>query len=96
MSLLAYWTHDLSPFLIRFGDSFGIRYYGLAYLLGFVGAGWLLHQYAKTGRSQLRSELIVDFMTAMVIGVMAGGRLGYFILYQPDSLLHDPLIFFRV
>ena len=37
---LAYWTHDLSPFLIQFGDNLGIRYYGLAYMLGLsVPAG---------------------------------------------------------
>src|SRR5688572_14192928 len=38
---LAYWVHDLSPFLIRFSENFGIRYYGLAYVLGFAAA-WLL------------------------------------------------------
>ncbi|MEY4487595.1 MAG: hypothetical protein RIQ79_103, partial [Verrucomicrobiota bacterium] len=27
-AILAYWVHDLSPFLIRFNDTFGIRYYG--------------------------------------------------------------------
>ena len=51
MPLLAYWTHDLSPFLVRFSDNFGIRYYGLAYLLGFVGAWWLLRLYHQRGRS---------------------------------------------
>ena len=39
---IAYWIHDLSPFLVRFGENFGLRWYGLAYLMGFVGAGWLL------------------------------------------------------
>jgi hypothetical protein len=34
----SYWIHDLSPFLFRFSDTFGIRYYGLAYVIGFVGA----------------------------------------------------------
>ncbi|MEN9637609.1 MAG: hypothetical protein RL077_6013, partial [Verrucomicrobiota bacterium] len=32
----AYWVHDLSPFLVRFSDTLGIRYYGLAYLAGFA------------------------------------------------------------
>ena len=40
-----YWVHDLSPLLFRFPENplglDGIRYYGLAYLLGFLGA-WLL------------------------------------------------------
>ena len=28
-----HWVHDLSPFLIQFNESFGLRYYGLAYVL---------------------------------------------------------------
>ena len=52
--LLAYWVHDLSPFLIRFTDTIGIRYYGLSYMLGFLTAGWLLRRYALAGRSPLR------------------------------------------
>ena len=96
MFILAHWTNNLSPFLIQFGENFGIRYYGLAYMLGFIGAGWLLHLYTKANRSKLADELIVDFMTAMIMGVMLGGRLGYFLLYEPASLLQDPLLFFKV
>lgn len=96
MTMLAYWTHDLSPFLIRFTENFGIRYYGLAYLLGFIAAGWLLHCYAIKGRSLLPSSQIVDFITAIVIGVFVGGRLGFFILYEPAVLFHDPLALLRV
>ena len=93
---LAYWVHDWSPFLIRFTDSFGIRYYGLSYLLGFLTAAWLLVRYAKAGRSQLPADKVSDFMVAIVIGVMLGGRIGSFLLYHPEQLLHDPLSFFRV
>jgi len=97
-SLLAYWTHDLSPFLLRFGEGgFGIRYYGLAYLLGFgVGAG-LLYFYARQGeRSALKTANVADFITALVVGVMVGGRLGYFVLYQPTLLFSEPLAILRV
>ncbi len=95
-AVLAYWTHDLSPFVIRFNESFGIRYYGLAYLLGFLTAAWLLRKYAKAGRSLLPIPQIMDFITAIVIGVFVGGRLGYFILYQPASFFEDPLAILRV
>jgi len=93
---LAYWVHTPHPFLIQFNESFGIRYYGLAYLLGFVAAGWLLHRYHRAGRSTLDSSSIFDLMTYLIGGVVVGGRLGYFILYQSDALLHDPLVIFRV
>jgi phosphatidylglycerol:prolipoprotein diacylglycerol transferase len=93
---LAYWTHDLSPFLVRFGEDYGIRWYGLAYLAGFVGAAWLLNRYHKAGRSTLDLNAILDLITALVVGVMAGGRIGYFLLYQPATLATDPLILVRV
>jgi phosphatidylglycerol:prolipoprotein diacylglycerol transferase len=93
---LAYWVNTLSPFLIRFTDSIGIRYYGLAYMLGFLAAGALLYLYARAGRSQLPIEKITDLMVAIVFGVLIGGRLGYFILYQPETLLHEPLALLRV
>lgn len=92
----SHWVHDLSPFLLQFTDTIGIRYYGLAYVLGFVVAGWLLHRYAVAGRSRLPAAQIVDFMMAIIIGVLAGGRLGFFLLYQPQVLLSDPLALLRV
>jgi len=94
--LIAYWVHTPHPFLIRFSENVGIRYYGLAYLAGFVVAGWLLHRYHKAGRSRLDSAAILDLMTYLIGGVVIGGRLGYFLLYQPAALFHDPLILFRV
>jgi len=95
--LLAYWVHDFSPFLIQFTEKFGIRYYGLAYLLGFVGGALLLHAYARAGRSQLPSSQISDFIMAIVVGVMAGGRIGWFILYEGwRNFGEDPFAIFRV
>ncbi|MBI5767029.1 MAG: prolipoprotein diacylglyceryl transferase [Verrucomicrobia bacterium] len=88
--------HDLSPFLGPHWGNIGIRYYGLAYLLGFAAAGWLLHRYALAGRSQLPSVKIADLIVFIVGGVMLGGRIGSFVLYHPDQLLSDPLSFFRV
>lgn len=93
---LAYWTHNLSPFLVRFGENFGIRWYGLAYLAGFAGAAWLLHRYHKAGRSTLNTAAVLDLITALVAGVIVGGRLGYFLLYQPGTFFSDPLILIRV
>lgn len=92
----AHWVHDLSPFLIQFTDTVGIRYYGLAYVLGFVGAAWLLARYARAGKSALPAARIGDLMFALILGVFLGGRIGYFILYQPASVLADPLQLLRI
>lgn len=79
---LAFWVDTLDPFLIRFRGNVGIRYYGLAYALGFVAAAWLLGRYARAGRSLLAPGKIADFMVAVVIGVVVGGRLGSYLLYD--------------
>lgn len=93
---LAYWVDNLSPFLGPHWGNFGIRYYGLAYMLGFLTAWWLLVRYARAGRSQVPAPKVADLMVAIVFGVLLGGRLGYFLLYQPGTLLSSPLELFRV
>ncbi len=93
---LAFWVNNLSPFLGPHWGNIGIRYYGLAYVLGFLSAGWLLVRYARAGRSQLPAAQVGDLMVAIVFGVMLGGRLGSFLLYHPEQIRHDPLSFFRV
>jgi phosphatidylglycerol:prolipoprotein diacylglycerol transferase len=94
--LLAFWVHDLSPFLIQFSDQVGIRYYGLAYIAGFATAWLLLRHYARRGRTALRADQAGDLMTALVIGVLVGGRLGYFAFYQPGLIWAEPLALLRV
>jgi phosphatidylglycerol:prolipoprotein diacylglycerol transferase len=95
--LLAYYVHDLSPFLIQFGGGFGLRWYGLAYLAGFVAGILLCRRLATCGLSDLRPDQVTDFITmAALFGVLLGGRLGYMLFYDAPRLFHDPLIFFRV
>ena len=96
----AYWIHDLSPFLLRFPENplgiEGIRYYGLAYLLGFLAAWYMLRVYHRAGRIPLNAEQRSTLMTAVVIGVLVGGRLGYMLLYDLPLFLENPLTLLRV
>lgn len=92
----SYWVHDLSPFLIRFSDSVGIRYYGLAYVFAFLIAALLLRLYWRAGRSPLNTKVQSDLIIAVVIGVFVGGRLGYFLLYSPATLWREPLAVFPI
>jgi len=94
---LAYWVHDLSPFAIRFSESFGIRWYGLAYICAFISAAWLLVRYDRAGRSALPAAKVPDLMTYLVVGVVLGGRLGFYFLYEAwRGFMEDPLGLFRV
>jgi phosphatidylglycerol:prolipoprotein diacylglycerol transferase len=94
--MLAYWVDDISPFLIRFHGEIGIRYYGLAYLLGFLAGVVLFHLYARAGRSRLPEARIADLMAAVVLGVLVGGRMGYFLFYEPGMVREDPLVILKI
>ncbi len=96
---LAYWTHDLSPFLVRFPEGWpleGIRFYGVAYLLGFAAGIALLILYRHKGRSPLRPGEELDLLTYLLLGVIAGGRIGYVILYDWANFVADPVLLFEI
>jgi phosphatidylglycerol---prolipoprotein diacylglyceryl transferase len=94
--LLAYFQHNLDPYLIRFSENFGIKYYGLAYALGFLCGGVLLYIYWRRGRSPLNPEGQSDLLLGAMIGTLVGGRLGYFLFYSPETFFRDPLTLIRV
>jgi phosphatidylglycerol:prolipoprotein diacylglycerol transferase len=97
---LAYWTHDLDPVAFRFPESWGLRgihWYGLAYAAGFVVAAWLLGRWRRQGLTPLRSGADEStLITAVMVGVIAGGRMGHVFLYARDEFAADPLMLFRV
>ncbi len=78
--------HRLDPFAIQVSDEFGIRWYGLSYMAGFLVAWLLIRWLARSGRSTLRPEAVGDFLFYLIAGVIVGGRLGYCIFYKPDLL----------
>lgn len=102
LNLSDYWIHDLSPFLWEFPGSYsnwgpgGIRWYGIAYLLGFIIAGVILRIAWKKGRSPYDPEQVMNLMTFQILGVLIGGRIGYVLLYQTSKFWQDPLVLLRV
>src|SRR5580704_16126766 len=94
---LAFYVHNLDPFLVRFYDDVGIRWYGTAYLAGFVAAFYLLKWLARKGYGSLQEAQVPDFIFfAAIFGVLVGGRLGYVLFYRPHMILDDPLGILRV
>jgi phosphatidylglycerol:prolipoprotein diacylglycerol transferase len=95
--LFAFYVHHLSPFLIQFSDQIGIRWYGLAYIAGFLAAFYLMKWLARNGYGSLRENQVGDFVFyAALFGVLVGGRIGYVLFYRPNMLTEDPLGIFRV
>jgi phosphatidylglycerol:prolipoprotein diacylglycerol transferase len=79
-------VHSADPFLVQFSPTLGIRWYGVAYLAGFVAAWLMIHWLAKRKVIPLAPAQVGDFMTACVLGVVVGGRLGHVLLYDPHLL----------
>lgn len=100
--MFATYVHDLNPVLLRITDAIQLRWYGLAYLMGFVCGFLLLRNLARRGLWVLKPEQTGDFIAAVALfGVFLGGRLGYILFYQiPEAgwegLARDPLMVFRV
>ena len=96
MTATAHWVHDIDPVAIHIYGDFAIRWYGVAYLLAFVIAMWLLNRYHKRGLSPLNVDQQITAMFWLILGVIVGGRLGHMFLYAFPQWMHDPLLVFRV
>ena len=94
---VAYYIHQLSPFIVRFGGNFGLHWYGFAYVMAFLCGYWLYHRLAEQGYGELPPEKVADFITlAAIFGVMLGGRLGWVIFYGWDKVRAHPLDAFKL
>jgi phosphatidylglycerol---prolipoprotein diacylglyceryl transferase len=95
--MLAYYVHDLSPFLLRFGGNFGLRWYGLAYVAAFVFGILIVRHLSRLGLCDVPIAKVSDFIIGgALFGVLLGGRLGYMLFYDLPNFLQNPLIFFRI
>lgn len=96
MHALAYYLHNLNPFIFHITPTFGPRWYGMGYVLAFICGYALLTWLAKKGYADLHVAQVSDFITwAALFGVMIGGRLGYVLFYKPQ-MLRDPPSILRV
>lgn len=93
------YIHDLSPWVFSLevaGRTVGIRWYGLAYVFGFLLAFWYYRRAQRSGAIRgLTDEALEHLGLAIVLGVFVGGRLG-FVLQFPRELMADPAFLFRV
>jgi phosphatidylglycerol:prolipoprotein diacylglycerol transferase len=86
------WVHQLNPFLVQFTEHIGVRWYGLAYLTGFFVGYMIMALIARRGliaadgTRSLPEERLGDYLLAVVLGTMLGGRVGYALFYSQDLL----------
>ncbi|MBN1902601.1 prolipoprotein diacylglyceryl transferase [Candidatus Sumerlaeota bacterium] len=88
MDAQSYYLHRISPYIVRFGGGFGLRWYGVSYVAGFIVGLLLLRHLSKAGFLKIKFNEIDALLTYLIIGVVAGGRIGYVLFYEP-ALLWD-------
>ena len=89
--------HNINPVILPIFGPIAIRWYGFAYLIGFLITFLLLNNWSKKGIFDIPTDKISNFIFLFAIfGVFLGGRLGYQLLYNFDVFIENPLILFKV
>lgn len=89
----------IGPFDLPFFGLVGplqVRWYGLMYLIGFLGGWWLARRRAARPGSTWTPPQVDDLIFFCAIGVILGGRLGWMLIYGAERLIADPLSIFRI
>lgn len=79
----------LDPVALRVGPV-AIRWYGLAYLLGFVAAYSALRMMIRRGLLRLSPDLLGNLVSWLAMGVLVGGRLGWWLFYHRHQGSMEP------
>ncbi len=75
-----------------------VRWYALAYVAAFVIGYFMLRHFVRRPDSQisLDKRQLDDLLTAIILGVIIGGRLGYVLFYNLPFFMAHPLEIFAV
>jgi len=91
---LYWWQHlpeHMDPVILQIG-SFRLQYYGLMYIVAFAFTYILAsHRIRREDRFRINVDQLQGLMTAMILGLIIGARLGYVIFYNFSYYLHHPL-----
>ena len=88
MAALAY--PNIDPVFFSIGP-FAVRWYGLAYVAGFILAGLIVRSLSRRWEIGLSDDDLLDIVLAAVVGLVVGARLGYVLFYGVGGYWSDPL-----
>ena len=87
--------HSLDPIAFSLGP-FEVRWYGLAYMAGFICAGLIMYAYAKRWKLNLSGDDVYTVMIGIAFGIIIGARIGYVVFYGAGYYLSHPLEIFML
>ncbi len=83
---------QIDPVIVQLGPV-AIRWYGVAYVVGILGAAALFRNEFKTKLSMTFDDLS-NFVSWVVLGILIGGRLGYVMFYNLTYYMQNPASIF--
>ncbi|KPK73991.1 MAG: prolipoprotein diacylglyceryl transferase [Acidithiobacillales bacterium SM23_46] len=86
---------EIDPIAIHLGP-LKIHWYGLMYLVGFLGGWWVGVYRAKRPGSGWDPKEVSDYLFYIALGVILGGRFGYVLFYNLAHYLKHPLDIFAI
>lgn len=95
-SFLHWWQHlpqNIDPVILQIGG-FRLQYYGLMYIVAFALTYILAVHRLKhePGRQWgVSRDDLQGLLTAIILGLIVGARIGYVVFYQPGYYLNHPL-----
>ena len=73
-----------------------VHWYGLMYLLGFLGGWWLARRRAAQPGSTWTPVDVDDLIFYCAVGVILGGRLGWMLFYGTERIFTEPLSVLKI
>jgi phosphatidylglycerol:prolipoprotein diacylglycerol transferase len=86
---------EIDPVALALGP-LKVRWYGLMYVVGFIGAWWLARRRAAQPGSTWTAAEVDDLVFYAVFGVILGGRIGWLLFYGHTALEHDPGYWYKI
>ncbi len=71
--------------------SIDVRWYGLAYLFGFLFAGFIMYKTVKRWKIEISVDDLSTALICVVVGILLGGRLGYCLFYGDGYYFARPI-----
>lgn len=80
---------DIDPIAFSAGP-FVVRWYGLAYLFGIVGAAYVAWRLISRWKLRLTVDDLLTIVLGASLGVVLGGRIGWVLFYGGPEVWKDP------
>lgn len=87
---------------LPWGGGLPLRFYAMAYLVGLIGGWEMIRALMRRphlwpgDRAPMTPKMAEDLLTAIILGVILGGRIGYVLFYDIDAFIAHPIDIVKV